>query len=74
MQTNLSNLVRQTNHSLASVLLASSWIGFAHPHHANSTNTRYHLNLAKPNRSQQDANSSSYIPIRSPQFDDSTDS
>jgi hypothetical protein len=74
MQRNSPNLVKQANRSFASVLLASSWIGFAHPHHAHSTNAGDHVNLAKPDRSQQGANSSWYIPMRSPQFDDSTDS
>ena len=71
MQTNLSNLVRQTNQSFASVLLASSWIGFSHPHHSNSTNARYHVNLAKPSRVRQIEDNSWYTPARSPQFDDS---
>jgi hypothetical protein len=71
MQTNLSKLVRQTHQSFASVLLASSWIGLSHPHHTNSTNTRYHVNLAKPNRTRQNEDNSWYTPPRSPQFDDS---
>jgi hypothetical protein len=70
MQTNLSTLVRQTNQSFASVLLASSWIGLSHPHHINSTNARYHVNMAKPSRVRHIEDNSCYTPARSPQFDD----
>lgn len=64
------NLGRQTNQSFASVLLASSWIGLSHPHHINSTNARYHVNMAKPSRVRHIEDNSCYTPARSPQFDD----
>jgi hypothetical protein len=71
MQTNLRKIVRQTNQSFASVLLATFWIGLSHPHHTNSTNTKYHLNLPKPSRVPHIDDNWWYIPPQSPQFGDS---
>jgi hypothetical protein len=74
IQPNLTKIARQTNQSFASVLLVLSWIGLSHSHHPNLTNTRYHVNLAKPNQTQQNEDSSWYAPPRDPQFNDSIDS
>jgi hypothetical protein len=70
----LPKLIKQPNQTFSSLLLAFSLFAFLHPHHANSANGRYHVNIMNPNQVQQDNNAQWYTPPRSPGFNDLTGS